>query len=98
MRTSLDTIVRELVRAEIAELREQPFGWVSWRQWARSCEHARRIADREGIRTTKIGRDVYGLRADLDALAARNAVEASRAPAREEVDPEIAAAFGAEAR
>lgn len=69
--------------------------WIVWREWARSPEHARRIAEREGVRLTKIGRDLYGHRADLDALAGRNAVvtNAANDAGDDEIDPDVAAAF-----
>ncbi|MBI2393180.1 MAG: hypothetical protein HYV09_26580 [Deltaproteobacteria bacterium] len=95
-RNPLDTIVRELVAEQLREWRAAPFGWLVWRAWARSQTHAKRLAAREGIRVTRIGRDLYGCRADLEALAARNAiVEAVANDVDDGLDPEVAAAFAA---
>ncbi len=98
----------ELVRAALEQLTEAlapeqsspAWDWIRWPAWARSPEHARRLGEREGIRLTKIGRDLYGHRADLDALADRNAIAAGAANdgGDDEIDPEVAAAFASVGR
>lgn len=91
----LGELLEELSKKEAAP----SWAWVPWRAWARSMAHARKVAAREGIRLTKIGRDLYGHRADLDALAARNAITEAAAPKLgsepEDVDEEVARAFRA---
>jgi hypothetical protein len=95
-----DERIRALFDLAREILTEQPapaiaWDWLHWKAWARSQAHAKKLAIREGVRLTKIGRDLYGWRADLDELAARNVVviAAEGANDTDEEDPEVLAAF-----
>jgi hypothetical protein len=93
---TLESIVRDLVRSEVAAASRTSFAWIHWKQWARSVRAARGVAAREGVRLTKIGRELFGHREDLDRLALTNAIEvvAPSTAARDEVERDLAAAFG----
>lgn len=85
--------VLEQLRAELAASPAPGWPWLPWRLWARSSTHARRLAARERIRTTSLGRDLYGHREDLEQLAARNAAPIGSPANDDQVDDEVAALF-----
>lgn len=97
-RERMRAIVERLVEVLDSDRPAADWPWIRYPLWARSQEHARKIAKREGLRTTKIGRDLYAHRDDLDALAERNAIRDGAANDSDDahaIDPEVAAAFSA---
>lgn len=88
-------VLAEMIGGLVADAAAPEWTWIRWSHWARSPEHARRIAEREGIAITRIGRDLFGARADLDALAERNRVVVGAAnDSDDEINPRVLAAFG----
>ena len=88
--SGLDGAIREIVRAEIAAVRDkQPaWSWVACSDLSMSSRSALRLARKENIRATRIAGKVFLHRADLDRIAAANTIDLGP-----EVDDEVAADF-----